>query len=271
MNNTVKILGSGTSTGVPILGCSCDICQSVSVKNKRTRTSILIKNKLDQKIIVDTTPDMRTQLLTHHENHLDAAIITHEHADHIHGIDDLRAFCFWREDDFPVYTSRECLDSLEYKFPYIFKRDEYFSNRPILGGGIPLIKSHVVDEFKSTKIFDLNFTFFHLPHGHIRSMGFICEKMAYVIDCKVIPDMILNVLIEAKLDLLILDLNSIKPHSTHLHRDRSIEYAKRIAAKQTRFIHLNHDHEHEGLSKYIKSQGLNSAFPAYDGEILSFN
>lgn len=270
MNNTVKILGSGTSTGVPILGCSCNICQSSSVKNKRTRTSILIRNKNNESILVDTTPDMRTQLLTQKINHIDAAIITHEHADHTHGVDDLRAFCFWRKDDFPVYTSRTCLDELERKFPYIFKRDEYFSNKPILGGGIPMIKSHVVKEYKEEEILGLKFTFFHLPHGHIKSMGFICEKMAYIIDCVSVPKNILEFLKKQQLELLILDLNSIKPHSTHLHLEKSIKYAKEIGAKTTRFIHLNHDHDHESLCKHLESLGLDQTYPTFDGEVLSF-
>jgi phosphoribosyl 1,2-cyclic phosphate phosphodiesterase len=274
MENKVTILGSGTSTGVPILGCSCKICQSSSVKNKRCRTSILItsspKNKTSKKILIDTTPDLRTQLLRENISHIDAAVITHEHADHTHGIDDLRAFCFWRKDEFPIYTSRTCLDELERKFPYIFKRKEHFKGKKILGGGIPMLKSHVVELNTQTKIEGLNFDFFKLPHGHIPNMGFICEKMGYVIDCKSIPAGVISKLKRANLDLLILDLNSIKPHSTHLHLDLSVEYAKEIGAKTTRFIHLNHDHDHESLCKRLESLGLKNTYPCFDGEILSF-
>lgn len=270
MKNTVKILGSGTSTGIPILGCSCNICQSNSVKNKRMRSSILIESASGKSILVDTTPDMRSQLLREKINHLDCAIITHEHADHCHGIDDLRAFCFWRKDEFPIYTSQTCLDALEIKFPYIFKTKEFFKDKKILGGGLPRLAPTVVKEFEVTKIFDLNFIFFPLPHGNIPSMGFICEKLAYVVDCVSIPAKVLDLLKNAQLELLILDLNSIKPHTTHLHMDKSIEYAQIINAKVTRFIHMNHDHDHEVLSNTLISRGLIDTLPTFDGEQLHF-
>jgi phosphoribosyl 1,2-cyclic phosphate phosphodiesterase len=104
MNAKLTILGSGTSTGIPILGCNCKVCHSQDVKNQRLRTSALITTSEGKNILIDTTPDMRTQLLRAKVNHIDAVILTHDHADHVHGIDDLRAFCFWRNSS--LYSSR---------------------------------------------------------------------------------------------------------------------------------------------------------------------
>ncbi|MFW5887932.1 MAG: MBL fold metallo-hydrolase, partial [Bacteriovoracia bacterium] len=135
--NQLTILGSGTSTGIPMLGCDCPICSTTDQKpkNKRFRTSVLITTSKGHKIIIDTPPDLRSQLLKNKVDTIDAAIITHEHADHVHGIDDLRPFCFGNpRKEIPVFTNPTTAIDLTARFPYIFQRQQFFSkNKPILG------------------------------------------------------------------------------------------------------------------------------------------
>ncbi len=267
--NHLTILGCGTSTGVPILGCNCKICQSNEPKNQRFRTSVLIHSGNNKKILIDTTPDLRSQLLREKIDWIDATIITHDHADHLHGIDDLRAFCFLREDDLPVYTYPDCAQRMQQKFPYIFDRINYFKDKPIIGGGIPRLSLNQLKLDRSILVEKESFEFFKLAHGHIPSMGFIHQKMAYVVDCNHLSVKQLTYLANKKLELLILDLNGDKPHQTHLHFEKSIEYAKTIQAQTTYFIHLTHDHDYFELEKRVKNED-HSFNVCYDGLTLQY-
>jgi phosphoribosyl 1,2-cyclic phosphate phosphodiesterase len=268
--HSVTILGSGTSTGVPILGCNCEICQSKSVKNKRSRSSIVVEFSSGKKILVDTTPDMRTQLLTQEINHIDAAIITHIHADHVNGIDDLRAFCFKRDTDFPIYTHEQCHEDLKNRFPYIFDKDNFFGKKKILGGGIPHLKANIVGVNQVANIEGEDFYFFLSPHGHIKTLSFITHKMAYLVDLQRIDKEILEKLKSLNLDLLILDCVAIKPHQTHLHLDLALKYAREIQAKSTRLTHLSHRFDHDDLSQKLTKTETLDILPTFDGEILNF-
>jgi phosphoribosyl 1,2-cyclic phosphate phosphodiesterase len=120
--NKITILGSGTSTGVPILGCKCKVCQSNEWRNKRLRTSAVIETTQGKRILIDASPDLRTQLLREKIDSLDAVIITHDHADHTHGMDDLRPFGFQKKMPIPVFTDHKTTSDLKKKFPYIFDR-----------------------------------------------------------------------------------------------------------------------------------------------------
>jgi phosphoribosyl 1,2-cyclic phosphate phosphodiesterase len=268
MNAKLTILGSGTSTGIPILGCNCKVCHSQDVKNQRLRTSALITTSQGKNILIDTTPDMRTQLLRAQVNHIDAVILTHDHADHVHGIDDLRAFCFKRNTPLPVFTYEKCAQRLTEKFPYIFNQKDFFKDRKILGGGIPKLSLNIINSPSSMEIESEFFDFFQLPHGYIQTTGFIWNKLAYIVDCQTIPEHIVEKLKERKLDLLILDCNGPTPHDTHLHFEQSILFAKRIGAKQTKLIHITHDFDHQQLIQLAEKSADASISPCYDGEII---
>lgn len=266
--NEIIILGSGTSTGVPTLGCKCDICISLDKKNKRLRTSILIKTNQKKHILIDTTPDLRTQLLNNQIDYIDAAIITHEHADHTHGIDDLRPFCFFYKPQIPVYTSNICADILETKFPYIFKRDEFFKNKKILGGGIP--KLDLIRVGRDESIEGLDFTFFELPHGHTKTLGFYTDGFAYIVDCGSIPKKVISFLKEKNLKLLIIDCLRTKPHDTHLNLDQSLKYIEQIVPEKAGLIHLSHEFEHTEFSDALCSKISIDVFPLYDEQVITF-
>jgi phosphoribosyl 1,2-cyclic phosphate phosphodiesterase len=263
------ILGSGTSTGVPTLGCHCNVCTSQNPKNKRLRSSILIITKDNKKILIDTTTDLRTQLLNNGIDDIDAAIITHEHADHTHGIDDLRPFCFYKNHPIPIYTFKNCADYLTNKFSYIFKRDEVFKDKKVLGGGIPKLDLYPVSE-GSHNILGYDFEFFKLQHGHTHTLGFIFDKMAYIVDCESIDTQTLTKLKQARLNLLIIDCLRDKKHQTHLHFDQSIEYINAVEPQKAGLTHMSHDFDHNQLTKRLHQLKLNHVFPCYDQQVLDF-
>jgi phosphoribosyl 1,2-cyclic phosphate phosphodiesterase len=280
MENTAKsivtILGSGTSTGVPMVGCSCKVCTSLNTKDKRFRTSILIESAQGNNILIDTTPDLRTQLLTHSVKKIDAAIITHDHADHLHGIDDLRPYCFGPPiKKIPIVAERNTAMTMTERFPYIFKADEIFSKeRPIIGGGIPLLDLRPViindDDIVEIDIVGEKIKLFNLPHGHSKTTGIIHEKMAYIPDCHHISDQIVEKLSNISLDLLIIDCLQYDTHETHLNIDACFGFIRTMAPKRAILIHMNHEVLHNDLEKIAKQEFGTTVFPAYDGLKLTY-
>lgn len=265
--NRVTILGSGTSTGVPTVGCQCDVCQSTNPRDKRMRSSIYLETKNGNHIIVDTTPDLRTQLLRENIQKCTGAIITHEHADHIHGIDDLKPFGFYQEDPISVYTYPKCGDFLKDKFQYIFDTEKNFKGAKPLGSGVPkLILNTIENEFN---IGEDKFYTTLLPHGHTQSLSFYHDGLAYIIDCQKVTDEWISLLKEKKTKLLIIDCVRRKPHSTHLHLEKSLEYAREIGAEYTYLTHLAHIFKHADLEQELQSLDFNVA-PAYDGLKVSY-
>lgn len=265
--NEVTILGSGTSTGVPIVGCHCDVCQSSDPKDKRLRSSIMLKTKNGNQILVDTTPDLRTQLLRENITDCDGAIITHEHADHIHGIDDLKPFGFKKAEALNVFTSKDCGDFLKEKFAYIFDTHNHLKGEKALGSGVPKLKLNIIEnEFKiGNDIFHTTL----LPHGHTNSLSIYHDGLAYIIDCQEVTDEWIQFLKEQKPKILIIDCVRRKPHSTHLHLEKSLEYARAIGAEYTYLTHLAHIFKHADLEQELADLDINVA-PAFDGLKMSY-
>ncbi len=265
--NTITVLGSGTSTGIPQIGCTCVVCSSLDHRDQRLRSSIFIETKSGKKILIDTTPDLRTQLLNNKISTLDFVIITHDHADHLHGIDDLRPFCFGPpKREIPIYTNQETKTSITEKFPYIFK----VNKPPAVGGGIPILSLNAVELEKKITIQDEDFFFFNYPHGYGNTMGFIHDEFAYIVDCFEIPESIIKILKDYKLKFLIIDCLQRKPHQTHLTVEKSFNYIKRIAPKKTGLIHMNHDLSHSMLLGLAQKEFGSSVFPVFDGQKLTY-
>lgn len=268
--NRVTILGSGTSTGVPILGCKCQVCQSNEQRNKRLRTSAILHTSREKKILIDASPDLRTQLLQAQVDALDAVIITHDHADHTHGMDDLRPFGFSKKAPLPVFTDAATMATLKEKFPYIFQREKVFANKSILGGGIPLLDLYPLnDGFEAIEGED--FEFFSLPHGHIESLGVRHNRMAYLVDCQAIPQVTLQKLRKHQLDLLIIDCLRPTVHQTHLHFERTMEYIEAIAPRLAVLTHLGHEWDYLDLTSQIKQRGIKNVIPAQDGQSFFYS
>ncbi len=274
--NKITILGSGTSTGVPMLGCSCPICLSKNPKDKRYRTSFVIHTAHGKNILIDTTPDMRSQLLENRIKNIDTAIITHEHADHLHGIDDLRPFCFTpNHHTIPIHTSKICGQVMRERYPYIFHWEKFYNkDKPIIGGGIPRLDLELIDVpkkgFIKKTIEGLEFHFFLLPHGYGETMGFMQGKFAYLVDCHFVPDHIIKFLNKQKLDLLMIDCTQEEKHESHLTIETSFSYIKAIRPKRAGLIHMNHFLAHNELSKTCKKHFSYPVGPLYDRQKLYY-
>jgi phosphoribosyl 1,2-cyclic phosphate phosphodiesterase len=268
--NKITILGSGTSTGVPILGCNCSVCKSNDPRNKRLRTAALLETDQHKTILIDASPDLRAQLLRTQTTKLDAVIITHDHADHTHGVDDLRPYSFQTSEALPVFTDVHALDSLTTKFPYIFQREKVFAEKPMIGGGIPLLDLHPILPGPNL-IAGENFNFQALPHGHGESLCFIHQKLGYIIDCREIPDNILERFRDAKLEILVIDCLRYKPHQTHLHLDLALKYIEQIAPKIALLTHLGHEMDYLELTNLLRKQGTRNVFPAIDGQSFLYS
>jgi phosphoribosyl 1,2-cyclic phosphate phosphodiesterase len=273
--NTLTILGSGTSVGIPMVGCECSVCSSTNTKDKRLRTSILLNTKNDKSILIDTTPDLRYQLLRENVKNIDAAIITHDHADHVHGIDDLRPLCFNPPKTIPIIAETNCSEILKTSFPYIFKASEMFSKeRPVLGGGIPDLQLKVLDikpgELKALDVEGEEITFFLLPHGYTSSLGIIHEDFAYIADCFKVPDNIVDELSKRSLSYLLINCLQEKSHETHLTVEKSFRYIDQIKPKEAGLVHMNHELSHDYLEKKAEEHFQFQVAPVYDGQIIEY-
>lgn len=221
-------------------------------------------------ILIDASPDLRTQLLNNKINNLDAVIITHDHADHTHGIDDIRPFSFKSGKAIPVYTDASAGKDLKRKFSYIFDRDKYFENKAVLGGGIPMV-DHVVTQAGPEEILGEKFEFLSLPHGHEDTLGIIHQKLGYIIDCREIPSQALQKLSDAKLEILVIDCLRPAPHSTHLHLDLTLEYIARINPKIAVLTHMGHEWDYLDLINQLEKRGVKNTFPAIDGQSFLYS
>ncbi|MCY4645025.1 MAG: MBL fold metallo-hydrolase [Bacteriovoracales bacterium] len=273
--NTLVVLGSGMSTGVPMIGCHCPVCTHSDSKNRRLRSSVFLKTAGGAHLLVDAGPDLRTQLLREGIERVDGALITHEHADHCHGLDDLRPLSFKLQEGLPIYAPSRIKDKIVQKFSYGFQRKKGVEGaKGRAPGGVPRFNLVEIGEGKG-EIGEEAFEFFFNPHGPIETLALIHHKMAYLVDCHEIKPKRVEELRQKNLDLLLLDCTGLRPHPAHLHLEKALHYAQKIAPKRCGLIHLGHDFEHNQLENDLKrefsgSGGGPSIFPVYDGQELSY-
>jgi phosphoribosyl 1,2-cyclic phosphate phosphodiesterase len=250
----VTVLGSGTSSGVPTVGCTCTTCLSDDPQDKRLRPSLLIQSETTT-VVIDTSSDFRQQMLQYHVRSLDAVVYTHHHFDHIGGFDDIRAFNFIQGRPLDIFLMDETLEELRRTFLYAFEPPRQ------IGGGIPLIDVHVVDEAAFT-IGDLTFTPIPLCHGLLRVNGYRINNFAYCTDTNFIPDSSMSLL--EGLDVLILDALRPQKHPTHFTVEEAVDVARKIGAKKTYFTHISHALRHCELAQCLP-EGI---APGYDGLVV---
>jgi phosphoribosyl 1,2-cyclic phosphate phosphodiesterase len=230
---TITVLGSGTSVGVPVIGCDCEVCRSADPRDKRQRPSILVsypnKGRV-RNILIDTTPDFRQQALRAGFRTLDAILYTHAHADHIMGLDDVRPFNYGRPERIPIYASEETLSALQRVFPYAF-RDE--SLHP---GGAPRVCGQVLDG-QPVSLFGLEFLPVPLLHGPKTVLGFRFGQAAYLTDHSDIPAASVEML--RGLDVLFLDALRREPHPMHSTVDQALAWVDELAPSRAFFTHIS--------------------------------
>lgn len=247
----VTILGTGTSSGVPTLGCSCSVCLSTNPKDKRLRTSCLVQTGTTS-LLVDTSADFRQQMLASHVSSLDAVIYTHHHFDHIAGFDDIRGFNFTSGRDMPIYLLEETYRSIRRIFEYAFTVPEQ------VGGGVPQVKVNIVDTDDIT-VGDLVATPLPMLHGRLRVNGYRFGPFAYCTDTNHIPEATVELL--RGVDVLVIDALRYTSHPTHFTVDEAVAMAREIGAKQTFFTHMSHHISHDALAASLPPH----IQPAYDG------
>lgn len=252
----VVLLGSGSSAGTPVIGCHCSTCTSLDSKNNRLRASMAVFGSDGTTLVIDTGPDFRQQMLKAQIIRLDGVLYTHTHADHLNGIDDLRAFCFIHRCAIPVYGNLETLNEIQSRFHYAFLPPSGYWERPVLTAAV------LNEPFT---IGTLNITPIPIWHGKQRILGWRINRIAYLTDVSDIPEGSLNLLQD--LDCLFLDCLRERPHPTHLHLDMALSYASKIRAKQTVLIHMTHELEYSWLLKQIPS----SVVVGYDMMHLRFH
>jgi phosphoribosyl 1,2-cyclic phosphate phosphodiesterase len=229
----------------------------------------VVESQAGERVLIDASPDLRTQLLQCGIDSVNAAIITHDHADHTHGLDDLRPMSYMTKTSLPVFGYENSVSGLTRKFPYIFDQD-YFKEKPVLGGGIP--KLHLVEVGQGPQsILSETFDFFSLPHGHTETMGIRHKSMAYIVDCQSIPEMTLRTLRDAQLELLIIDCLRHEAHQTHLHLDLTLEYINVLSPKLAVLIHMGHEFDYLELVEQIEKRGVKNTLPAVDGQSFLYS
>jgi phosphoribosyl 1,2-cyclic phosphate phosphodiesterase len=247
------VLGSGTSQGVPMIGCRCAVCTSSDPRDQRMRSSIYLETP-EGKILVDTTPDLRAQALRQGLDHLDAVLFTHAHADHIMGFDDLRRFCEMQGGPLPIYGSAETLDGVERIFFYAFNPKR---NIP----GYVHVVPHVVET--TFILAGLEITPLPVPHGALQTSGFLFARagkkcLAYLSDCARVPEEIVALI--RGVDTLIIDGLREKEHPTHLNVAGAVAAAQTIGARQSFITHLTHERSHVERSAQIEPEGVQVAW-----------
>jgi phosphoribosyl 1,2-cyclic phosphate phosphodiesterase len=230
----ILVLGSGTSVGVPTIGCHCAVCTSADPRDNRLRPSILVSYE-GRNILIDTTPDFRTQALRARIDHLDAVLFTHAHADHVMGLDDVRPFNYLQRGQIPIFAAPETMAAIQRCFQYIFDGGRKESNvpkiEPRLLGGAPW------------DLYGMPFQAVPVLHGSQTIFGFRFGRAAYLTDHSDIPESSLAML--EGLDVLFLDALRYKPHPTHSTVDQSLRTVERLAPRRAYFTHIGHDLGHE--------------------------
>jgi phosphoribosyl 1,2-cyclic phosphate phosphodiesterase len=250
------VLGSGTSLGVPVIGCTCKTCTSNDLRDKRLRPSVLLRIGT-KRVLIDTSPDFRYQALRHRIDRLDAILYTHEHADHILGLDDVRPFNFRQREEIPIYLSAETWETIERTFRYVFDARPSESSRPRL-------RPHVFDD-SPLEVAGVEFIPIRMAHGKGTVFGFRFGSAAYLTDHSAIPPESLSKL--HGLDVLFLDALRHNPHPTHSTVEQSLGIVRQLTPKRAFFTHISHDLLHAQMESQLPAH----VSLAYDGLEVPLN
>jgi phosphoribosyl 1,2-cyclic phosphate phosphodiesterase len=254
ISGQMVLLGTGTSVGVPAIGCGCDVCRSDNPKNRRTRCSAIL-GLPGGNLLIDTAPDLRQQLLRDGIGIVHSVLYTHEHADHIFGLDDLRLMQFYLGGAVPLYCEANVEERIRKSFDYAFSSPDNLHR-----GAVPQLRFHsiTIDPFE---VLGSRVTPIRLQHGpRFKVLGFRFDNVAYCTDVNAIPPESMEKL--TGLHCLVLDALRPKGHATHFSLDEAIRIASELAPRQTYFTHMCHELEHEATNARLPS----GMALAYDGQ-----
>lgn len=226
-NASLTFLGTGTSQGVPVIGCDCSVCVSTDARDKRLRTSALVQAD-GVHLLIDSGPDLRQQMLTSGTRLLDAVLLTHEHMDHVGGIDDLRAFNYKQQRAMDIHANAATLAAVRRSFHYAFAEDRY--------PGVPELRLHRIEG--AFTIGSVQVEPFEVMHGSLPVLGFRIGGLAYITDAKSMSQAVIDQL--AGVDTLVLNALRRSEHPTHLNLQQALDLVERIGPRQAYFTHISH-------------------------------
>ena len=225
----ITFLGTGTSSGVPLLGCTCEVCQSTDPHDKRLRPSVLIETDCQTRVLIDCGPDFREQMLRRPFQPFDGVLLTHFHYDHVGGLDDLRPYCV--EHPVDLYLDKKTAEYVRYRMPYCFQKTPKTF--------VPTFNLRIVKPREAFKIKELTILPLTVMHGRSPILGFRIGRMAYLTDMKTFPASEISLLQD--LDVLIVDaLQKEREHPTHQNVAQALEFVEKVKPKRTYFIHMSH-------------------------------
>ncbi len=251
----LTFLGTGTSFGVPQVGCHCAVCRSSDPRDKRTRVGAVIETARGTRLLVDTPPELRMQLITAGIDRVDAVLFTHDHADHTHGLDDIRAMTVRRDGPLTMYGPADSLDRLARRFAYIFDAGV----RAIPGTSKPEGVARALTPGETVTIGDVDVTPVALPHGPSTVFGYRVGDLGYITDAQLVPDAAIEVFRGVR--VLVLNALFRTEHPTHMSLPEAVRAAQTIGAERTYLTHLTHDNLHADLEAELP-RGIT---PAFDG------
>lgn len=248
----LTILGTGTSMGVPVISCTCNVCTSHDTHNQRLRTAALLQHD-NTTILIDAGPDLRTQMLRHHVMNIDAVLLTHAHTDHIGGIDDLRPFTMRSGQTLPIYGDQPTLQRVRHMFDYAFDPAPSLSTRPSI---------ETCPISTSFRVGSLTIEPFTVMHGSHTIVGYRFGGLAYITDASALPDETMERL--RGLDVLVINALRHKPHPLHLTVAEALAIVDELQPRQAYFVHITHDLEHQTTNSELPAY----AQLAYDGQVI---
>lgn len=251
----LTFLGTGTSFGVPQIGCGCPVCHSPDPRDTRSRVGAVVETDQGARLLIDTPPELRIQLIAAGIDRVDAVFFTHDHADHTHGLDDIRSISNRRDAPLDMYGPADSLARLALRFPYIF--DERI--RPLPGTSKPEGRAIPLADRQRVTVADVDVLPIALPHGPVSVFAYRIGSLSYVTDAKVIPPDAMNALSGAS--VLVINALFRTPHPTHLSISEAVKVAHSIGAERTYLTHLTHDNFHADLEAELP-RGI---MPAFDG------